>query len=118
MRSYDPSVAIDGLPTPVPSLPSTPPRAAYAGPESDASHQEAISYILVDCFISLGQGVTDEKPIDQSAIVWLHDRYRTKFLRTMRTFGNTWLRDRLRVKGVSRMLGERAAYYATDKPTI
>jgi hypothetical protein len=86
--------------------------------ENDASHLEAIDYILTDCFFSLGQGVKGEKTIEQSAIVWLHDRYRTSFLRTMRSFGNTWLRDRVRVKGVSRMLGERAAYYAGDKPTI
>lgn len=86
--------------------------------ETDASFGDAISYILTDCFVSLGQGVKDEKTIDQAAIVWLHNRYRAKFLRTMKIFGNTWLRDRLRVKGVSRMLGERAVSYAGDKPTI
>jgi hypothetical protein len=62
--------------------------------------------------------VRDGIAFDQTAVVWLHDRYRAKFLRTMQLFGNTWLRDRLRVKGVSRMLGERAVYYAGDKPTI
>jgi hypothetical protein len=87
-------------------------------PETELSREVAIGYILTDCFISLGQGVKDGKTIDQTAVVWLHDRYRAKFLRTMQLFGNTWLRDRLRVKGVSRMLGERAVYYAGDKPTI
>lgn len=84
-----------------------------------ATHIErALNYILTDCFFSLGQGVIDGKGIDHAAVVWVHDHYRAQFFRTINTFGNTWLRDRRRVKGVSRMLGERAAYYAVDKPSI
>jgi hypothetical protein len=97
---------------------SSPTSSVLAHPATDQSREAAIGYILTDCFISLGQGVKDGKTIDQTAVVWLHDRYHAKFLHTMKLFGNTWLRDRLRVKGVSRMLGERAVYYAGDKPTI
>lgn len=81
-------------------------------------HEEAVEYILTDCFISVGQGVRGDKTIEHGATMWLHDRYRQKFLRTMGVFGNTWLTDRMRVKGVSRMLGERAVYYAGDRPSI
>jgi hypothetical protein len=97
---------------------SSPTSSALAPVATDQSREAAIGYILTDCFISLGQGVNDGKTIDQTAVVWLHDRYRAKFLRAMQLFGNTWLRDRLRVKGVSRMLGERAVYYAGDKPAV
>jgi hypothetical protein len=112
--------AIEAIPITSANIPATLRDTARGSElaESDASHHEAISYILTDCFVSLGQGVKDAKTIDQSAIMWLHDRYRAKFLRTMHVFGNTWLQDRLRVKGVSRMLGERAAYYAGDQPSI
>lgn len=130
MLNQDPDFSIDPIPTTIPTSDRLHPwpwdLASAAGtmpvasgqPETAESHHVAVSYILTDCFISLGQGVKDEKTIDQTAVMWLHDRYRTKFLRTMGVCGNTWLRDRLRVKGVSKMLGARAVYYAGDKPTI
>jgi hypothetical protein len=77
-----------------------------------------LNYILTDCFFSLGQGVADQKNIDHTAIIWIHDYYRAQFFRTIMMFGNTWLRDRHRVKGVSRMLGERAAHYAMHNASI
>lgn len=129
MLNFDPDLSSGSFPTVVPATDDVrvwplelasafDPAPGTSDRAIDCSHETAIRYILADCFISVGQGVKDEKTIEQAAIVWLHDRYRAKFLRTMKVFGNTWTQDRLRVKGVSRMLGERAVYYAGEKPSI
>jgi hypothetical protein len=84
----------------------------------DADLEHMVDYMLDDCFFSIGQSVGDRKKVDQSAVIWWRDRYRAKFLRMLRTFGNTWLQDRARVMVTVRMLGDRAVYHAGASPTI
>jgi hypothetical protein len=85
---------------------------------ADADLLTAVDYMLDDGFLSLGQGVGDRKTVEHAAVIWWRDRYRAKFLRTIRTFGNTWLQDRRRVAAMCRMIGCRAVEYAGDRPQI
>lgn len=86
--------------------------------EHDLELASEVNCALDDCFFSLGQAIASQKELDSDALVWLLSRYRAKFLRSMKTLGNQWAEDRARVKGVARMLGERAVYYAGDNPRI
>ncbi len=84
---------------------------------SDADLNAAVNYIVDECFFAVGQGVKD-KSVQHSAIIWLRDHFRAKFLETMRISGNSWLADRHRVTAVGRLLGERAVHHAGDSPYI
>lgn len=109
------------------SLPTTAGRESLAPPPAigaaaatarDADLETAIDFILDDCFFSVGQAVGDRKKVEHAAIVWWRERYRVKFLRAMKAFGNTWLTDRSRVTAVCHLLGERAVEHAGGNPTI
>ncbi len=85
---------------------------------TDAALDDAVNYILDDCFFSVGQAVGHRKGVGHAAVVWWRDHFRALFLRTLRQSGNTWLNDRVRVTAVGHLLGERAVRYAADRPSI
>ncbi len=79
---------------------------------------EAVDYIVDECFFTVGQTVGDRKSLDVKATIWWRDHYRAKFLAAMKRFGNRWMADEKHVKGVGRLLAERAIEYAGDRPSI
>jgi len=79
---------------------------------------QAVDCIVDECFFTVGQVVGDRKSIDVAAVIWWRDHYRAQFLTAMRRFGNRWMLDESHVKGVGRMLAERAVEYAGDNPAI
>ncbi len=91
------------------------------GAESAAEGQaleEAVEYVLGDCFFAVGQTVGMRTTVDYDAVVWWHDHFRTKFLAAMRRQGNRWLEDRENVTGVGWMLAERAVRHAAGRDSI
>lgn len=79
---------------------------------------EQIDYILNDCFLAVGQTIGTQKSLDPDVIHWWRARYRAAFLHAMVEKGNSWESDRQRVTAVGRFLGERALFYAQDRPSI
>ena len=79
---------------------------------------EAVDYIVDECFLAVGQAVGDRKALDAGAVIWWRDHYRARFLATMQRFGNRWQADQKNVKAVARMLAERAVEYAAASPSI
>jgi hypothetical protein len=115
MRLHDAAQSVDGVPRLVPFRAEQLPHPAAP---DDAAYEDAVNYILDDCFFSLGQGVGDRKTVEHTAVVWWRDHFRAAFLRTLRKSGNTWLNDRGRVTAVGHLLGRRAVRYAADRPSI
>ena len=91
--------------------------AAEPGLES-RTLEEAVEYVLGDCFFAVGQTIGMRTTVDYDAVVWWHDHFRTKFLAAMRRHGNRWLQDRENVTAVGWMLGERAVRYAAGRASI
>ena len=91
------------------------------GAESGADEQppeEAVEYVLGDCFFAVGQTIGMRTTVDYDAVVWWHDHFRGKFLAAMRHHGNRWLQDRENVTGVGWMLAERAVRHAAGRESI
>ena len=84
----------------------------------DQTLEEAVEYVLGDCFFAVGQTVGMRTTVDYDAVVWWHDHFRTKFLAAMRRHGNRWLQDRDNVTAVGWMLAERAVRHAEDRDSI
>ena len=99
----------------------TPAGAEVDGAESGAQEQaleEAVEYVLGDCFFAVGQTIGMRTTVDYDAVVWWHDHFRDKFLAAMRRQGNRWLQDRENVTAVGWMLAERAVRHAAGRDSI
>lgn len=55
--------------------------------------EEAVEYVLSDCFLAVGQSIGMRATVDYDAIVWWHGHFRTKFLAAMRRHGDRWLQE-------------------------
>ena len=88
--------------------------ARTEGPTLD----EAVLYVLADCFFAVGQVISMRMTIDYDAVVWWHDHFRGKFLAAMHRHGNRWLQDRENVTGVGWLLAERAVRHAAGRTSI
>lgn len=77
--------------------------------------EEAVEYVLSDCFLAVGQSIGMRTTVDYDAIVWWHDHFRTKFLAAMCRHGDRWLQDREAVIGVGWMLAQRAVRHAAGR---
>ncbi|MCY3844556.1 MAG: hypothetical protein OXH69_13560 [Acidobacteria bacterium] len=80
--------------------------------------EEAVQYVLADCFFAVGQTIGMRMTVDYEAVVWWHDHFRTKFLAALRRHGDRWLQDRESVTAVGWMLAERAVRHAAGKHSI
>ena len=95
--------------------------AAPVGAESAAQEralEEAVEYVLSDCFFAVGQTIGMRTTVDYDAVVWWRDHFRDKFLAAMRRQGNRWLQDRENVTAVGWMLAERAVRHAAGRDSI
>ena len=100
---------------------TVPTGAGVLGAESEAERQaleEAVEYVLADCFFAVGQTIGMRATVDYDAVIWWHDHFRTKFLAAMLRQGNRWLQDRENVTGVGWMLAERAVRHAAGRNAI
>ena len=97
--------------------PATPVDGEVVGQESPAL-EEAVEYVLGDCFFAVGQTIGMRTTVDYDAVIWWHDHFRAKFLAAMRRQGNRWLQDRENVTGVGWMLAERAVRHAGGRSSI
>ena len=79
---------------------------------------EAVEYVVADCFFAVGQTLGMRMTVDYDAVVWWHDHFRSKFLAAMRRHGDRWLQDRESVTGVGWMLAERAVRHAAGRGSI
>jgi hypothetical protein len=70
-----------------------------------------VDLILDDCFFAVGQSISGLDDVEYDAIVWLHDRYRSRFLRMITALPHVWPQDRDRLMAVSRYLGQRAMHH-------
>ena len=84
----------------------------------DQALEEAVEYVLGDCFFAVGQTVGMRKTVDYEAVVWWHDHFRSKFLAAMRRHGNRWMQDRDNVTAVGWMLAERAVRHTNGRSSI
>ena len=84
----------------------------------DQALEEAVKYVLSDCFFAVGQTIGMRMTVDYDAVIWWHDHFRTKFLAAMGRQGNRWLEDRENVTAVGWMLAERAVRHAVGGDTI
>ena len=80
--------------------------------------EEAVQYVLNDCFFAVGQTIGMRMTVDYDAVVWWHDHFRAKFLAAMQHQGNRWQQDRENVTAVGWMLAERAVRHAADQDSI
>ena len=80
--------------------------------------EQAVEYILADCFFALGQAIGMRMTVDYDAVMFIRNHFRARFLAAMRSFGNRWSEDRQNVTGAAMMLGERAVRYAGDRNSI
>ena len=96
----------------------TSPTASDVSPSVFGDLEEAVEYILDDCFFAIGQVVGMRKTVEYQAVLWWRDHYRAKFLRAMTVFGNRWSTDRQNVTGVAMLFGERAVRYAAGTESI
>jgi hypothetical protein len=76
--------------------------------------EHEVDLILDDCFFAVGQSISGLVDVDYDAIVWLRDRYRSRFLRMITALPHVWPQDRDRLMAVSRYLGQRAAHHVGD----
>ena len=107
--------------TEVPTASADPTGAEAVGAESGTKGQaleEAVEYVLADCFFAVGQTIGMRMTVDYDAVIWWHDHFRMKFLAAMRHHGNRWLQDRENVTGVGWMLAERAVRHAAGRDSI
>ena len=112
------SERMSGLPTTGdPATDLVPASAEMAGAEEQAL-QEAVEYVLGDCFFAVGQTIGMRMALDYDAVVWWHDHFRAKFLAAMQRQGNRWLQDRENVTAVGWMLAERAVRHAAGRTSI
>jgi len=95
-------------------LPATNPSATGTNVEVE----QAVEYILDDCFFALGQAIGMRMTVDYDAVMFIRNHFRVRFLAAMRSFGNRWSEDRQNVTGAAMMLGERAVRYAGDRSSI
>ena len=105
------------LPADGPVASATPVDGEVVGQESPAL-EEAVEYVLGDCFFAVGQTIGMRTTVDYNAVIWWHDHFRAKFLAAMRRQGNRWLQDRENVTGVGWMLAERAVRHAGGRSSI
>ena len=82
------------------------------------SRQEAVQYVLGDCFFAVGQVIGLRMSVDYDAVVWWHDHFQRKFLSAMHHHGDRWLKDRQNVTAVGWMLAERAVRHAAGGSSI
>jgi hypothetical protein len=104
-----------------PAVSPTPAGVGVVGAEPRAEEralEEAVGYVLGDCFFAVGQTIGMRTTVDYDAVVWWHDHFRAKFLVAMRHHGNRWLQDRENVTGVGWMLAERALRHAAGQDSI
>lgn len=90
-------------------------------PSNTGTHvevEQAVEYILDDCFFALGQAIGMRMTVDYDAVMFIRNHFRAKFVSAMRSFGNRWSEDRQNVTGAAMMLGERAVRYAGDRSSI
>lgn len=80
--------------------------------------EHEVDLILDDCFFSVGQMMSTQEGVDYDAIVWLRDRYRARFLRTITETAQVWPQDRDRLTAVSRYLGQRVVHHAAGRRVI
>jgi hypothetical protein len=95
----------------------TAPASRPTGPDI-AELEQAVEYVVDDCFFTVGQVIGMRMTVDYDAVIWWRDHYRARFLAAMKAFGNRWLQDRQNVTGVAMMLGERAVRYAGERGSI
>lgn len=103
------------------AVPRAADRQQAVGADSGIAEQaleEAVEYVLADCFFAVGQTIGMRTTVDYDAVVWWHDHFRAKFLAAMRRHGNRWLQDRENVTGVGWMLAERAVRHADGRNSI
>ena len=110
-RIPQPRTAVD------PAASSAPAGEGLAG-IGDPALEEAVAYVLGDCFFAVGQSVGMRMTVDYDAVIWWHDHFRTKFLAAMDRHGNRWLQDRENVTAVGWMLAERAVRHAAGRNSI
>ena len=77
-----------------------------------------LEYILLDCFLAVGQAVGPHKTVDFDTVIWWHRRYRRAFNHAMTTQGTSWADDRRRVTAVGRYLGQRLVEHAGRRAKI
>ena len=80
--------------------------------------EEAVRYVLADCFFAVGQTVGMRMTVEYEAVVWWHDHFRARFLAALNRHGNRWLQDRENVTAVGWMLAERAVRHAGGRAAI
>ena len=90
---------------------------AWAGTEGPTL-EEAVEYVVADCFFAVGQTLGMRTTVDYDAVVWWHDHFRSKFLTAMRRHGDRWRQDRETVTAVGWMLAERAVRHAAGRSSI
>ena len=103
------------------STPTTSSGMSLAGTEFATERHaldEAVEYVLGDCFFAVGQTIGMRMTVDYDAVIWWHDHFRAKFLAAMQRQGNRWLQDRENVTAVGWMLAERAVRYAAGRNSI
>lgn len=97
---------------------SAEPTASEIGKLDYRALEEAVQYVLADCFFAVGQTIGMRMTVDYEAVVWWHDHFRTKFLVALHRRGNRWLQDRENVTAVGWMLAERAVRHAAGDQSI
>ena len=117
MRETIPELQSAGDPAASPVSAGTAGVAAKPG-AVDQALEEAVKYVLCDCFFAVGQTIGMRMTVDHDAVIWWHDHFRTKFLAAMCRQGNRWLEDRENVTAVGWMLAERAVRYAAGQDSI
>lgn len=83
----------------------------------DRDLEQAVEYIVADCFFAVGQTIGLRTTVDYEAVVWWHDHYRNTFLEALRR-GNDWRQAREGVTAVGWMLAERAVRHAAGRDSI
>ncbi|MCY3819098.1 MAG: hypothetical protein OXH52_07010 [Gammaproteobacteria bacterium] len=98
---------------------STPSGAALRAKSAahDQDLEQAVEYVVADCFFAVGQTIGMRTTVDYEAVAWWHDHYRTKFLEALRR-GNDWREARENVTAVGWMLAERAVRHAAGRDSI
>ena len=92
--------------------------AAVVDAPEGCALEEAVEYVLSDCFLAVGQSIGMRTTVDYDAIVWCHNHFRTKFLAAVRRHGGRWLHDRETVTAVGWMLAQRALRHAAGRESI
>ena len=99
-------------------VPPTEPAGTERGGIELHALEEAVQYVLADCFFAVGQAIGMRMTVDYDAVVWWHDHFRERFLSAMRCHGNRWQQDRENVTAVGWLLAERAVRHADGRASI